>query len=206
MMKSTHATVYIIDDEHAIRDSLALMIAQENIPVMAFESAEAFLAVCPQECYGCAIVDYRMPQMDGLQLQEELAKRNIVLPIIFLTGHGNIPTSVKAIKAGAIDFLTKPVSREKLISIITTAMMASEKLLAESANCKEAEKCIASLTAREHDVMLLAIQGHHNKDIARKLGISHRTVEIHKSNIMHKTGANHVLDLAHIAHKSGLKE
>jgi len=205
-MKTTPPTVYIIDDEHAIRDSLALMIAQENIPVMTFESAEAFLAVCPQECYGCAIIDYRMPEMDGLQLQEELAKRNISLPIIFLTGHGNIPTSVKAMKAGAIDFLTKPVRREKLISVVTNAMIESERTLTESASCKEAEKCIATLTEREYDVMLLAIQGHHNKDIARKLGISHRTVEIHKSNIMHKTGANHVLDLARIAHKSGLKE
>lgn len=205
-MNNTSPTVYIIDDDHAIRDSLTLMIAQENIPVIAFESAEAFLAACPQECYGCAIIDYRMPEIDGLQLQEEMAKRNILLPIIFLTGHGNIPTSVKAIKAGAIDFLTKPVRRDKLIGIITTAMMASEKSRVESAICKEAEKCIASLTEREYDVMLLAIQGHHNKEIARKLGISHRTVEIHKSNIMHKTGANHVLDLARIAHKSGLKE
>jgi FixJ family two-component response regulator len=205
-MITTHATVYIIDDEHAVRDSLALMIAQENIPVMAFESAEAFLAACPAECYGCAIVDYRMPEMDGLQLQEEMVKRNISLPIIFLTGHGNIPTSVKAIKAGAIDFLTKPVTREKLISIVTNAMMESEKTRTESASCKEAEKCISSLTRREYDVMLLAIRGHQNKDIARKLGISHRTVEIHKSKIMHKTGANHLLDLARLAHKGGLKE
>ncbi|TFW73065.1 DNA-binding response regulator [Methylotenera oryzisoli] len=205
-MKTTPPTVYIIDDEHAIRDSLALMIAQENIPVMAFESAQAFLEVCPQECSGCAIIDYRMPEMDGLELQAELAKRDITLPIIFLTGHGNIPTSVKAVKAGAIDFLTKPVRREKLISVVVAAMMESEKILAENASYKEAVKCIASLTEREYDVMLLAIQGYHNKDIARQLGISHRTVEIHKSNIMHKTGASHVLDLARIAHKSGLKE
>lgn len=205
-MKTMFPTVYIIDDDHAIRDALTLMIAQENIQVMAFESAQAFLAHCPQDCYGCAIIDYRMPEIDGLQLQEELTKRNILLPVIFLTGHGNIPTSVKAMKAGAVDFLTKPVRREKLISIVTAAMMASEKSRAENVICKEAEKCIASLTEREYDVMLLAIQGHHNKEIARKLGISHRTVEIHKSNIMHKTGANHVLDLARIAHKSGLKE
>ncbi len=109
-------------------------------------------------------------------------------------------------KAGATDFLTKPVRREKLISVVIAAMMESEKSLAENASYKEAVRCIANLTEREYDVMLLAIQGHHNKDIARQLGISHRTVEIHKSNIMHKTGAHHVLDLARIAHKSGLKE
>nr|WP_294838464.1 response regulator [uncultured Methylotenera sp.] len=205
-MKITPPTVYIIDDEPAIRDSLTLMIAQENIPVMAFESAQAFLEDCPPDCSGCAIVDYRMPDMDGLELQAELTKRDISLPIIFLTGHGNIPTSVKAMKAGAVDFLTKPVRRDKLISVVNAAIMESEKTLAENASYKEAVKCIASLTEREYDVMLLAIQGHHNKDIARRLGISHRTVEIHKSNIMHKTGANHVLDLARIAHKSGLKE
>lgn len=206
MIKTSQPTVYIIDDEPAIRDSLALMIAQENIPVMTFESAVAFLAECPAELSGCAIIDYRMPEMDGLQLQEEMAKRNIALPIIFLTGHGTIPTSVKAMKAGAIDFLTKPVRREKLINVVTTAMLESEKTRAESAICKEAERCIASLTEREYDVMLLAIQGYHNKNIAIKLGISHRTVEIHKSNIMHKTGASHLLDLARIAHKSGLKD
>ena len=205
-MKPTPQTVYIIDDDAAIRDSLALMMTQENIPVMTFESAKSFLAVCPQECSGCAIVDYRMPELTGLQLQEELNTRNILLPIIFLTGHGDIPTSVTAMKAGAIDFLTKPVRREKLINVVKAAMMASEKSMAEVVDYKEAAKCMASLTLREYDVMLLAIQGHHNKDIARQLGISHRTVEIHKSNIMHKTGANHLLDLARIAHKSGLKE
>lgn len=205
-MKPTPQTVYIIDDDAAIRDSLALMITQENIPVMTFESAKSFLAVCPQESSGCAIVDYRMPELTGLQLQEELNTRNILLPIIFLTGHGDIPTSVTAMKAGAIDFLTKPVRREKLISVVKAALMASEKLMAEIVGYKEAAKCMASLTEREYDVMLLAIQGYHNKDIARQLGISHRTVEIHKSNIMHKTGANHLLDLARIAHKSGLKE
>lgn len=202
---NTPLTVYIIDDDAAIRDSLALMITQENIPVMTFESAKSFLAVCPQECSGCAIIDYQMPVMNGIQLQQELNSRNISLPIIFLTGHGNIPISVTAMKAGAIDFLTKPVMRKKLISTVSAAMMASEKTMAEIVSHNEAVKCMSSLTEREHDVMLLAIQGYHNKEIARKLGISHRTVEIHKSSIMHKTGANHLLDLARIAHKSGLK-
>ncbi|MDP3743081.1 MAG: response regulator [Methylotenera sp.] len=205
-MTTANPTVFIIDDEPAIRDSLTLMIAQENLSVMAFESANAFLETCQAECLGCAIVDIRMPGMDGLQLQEALLKRNILLPIIFLTGHGDIPMSVRAIKAGAVDFLTKPVSREKLITAVRSAMRESEKITTESIHRHDAKSRLADLTERERDVMMLAIQGYPNKEIARHLDISHRTVEIHKSKIMHKTGAINLLDLARIAHESGLTE
>jgi FixJ family two-component response regulator len=189
-MKPSEATVFIVDDDPAIRDSLTLMIAQEGFTVCAFESSEAFLESCQTEYTGCAIVDIRMSDMDGMQLQETLIQRNIQLPIIFLTGHGDIPMSVRAIKAGAMDFLTKPVTREKLMASVRLAIIESYKLL-----------YLAELTDREKDVMGLAIQGHPNKEIARLLGISHRTVEIHKSKIMHKTGANNLLDLARIAHE-----
>lgn len=202
---NTTPTVYIVDDDAAIRDSLALMIRQENIPVMTFASAADFLKVCSEVCSGCAIIDYQMPVMNGIQLQQELAKRNIAMPLIFLTAHGSIPISVTAMKAGAIDFLTKPVLRKKLFNAVSNAMLASEKNMAEIVSHNEAVKCIASLTERERDVMLLAIQGQHNKEIARMLGISHRTVEIHKSVIMHKTGAHHLIDLVRIAYKSGIK-
>jgi len=203
-MSIADATVFIIDDDPAIRDSLALMIAQENISVMTFENAEAFLEACQAECLGCAIIDIRMPGMDGMQLQEELSKRNILLPIIFLTGHGDIPMSVRAIKAGAVDFLTKPVTREKLISAVRSAICESEKITTESIHHHDATSRMATLTDRERDVMMLAIQGYPNKEIARHLEISHRTVEIHKSKIMHKTGAINLLDLARIAHEGGL--
>lgn len=203
-MSNADATVFIIDDDPAIRDSLALMIALENISVMTFENAEAFLDACQPECLGCAIIDIRMPGMDGMQLQEELSKRNILLPIIFLTGHGDIPMSVRAIKAGAVDFLTKPVTREKLISAVRSAICESEKIATESIHHHDAASRLAALTDRERDVMMLAIQGYPNKEIARHLEISHRTVEIHKSKIMHKTGAINLLDLARIAHEGGL--
>lgn len=205
-MMTANPTVFIIDDEPAIRDSLSLMIAQENLSVMTFENANAFLEACQAEYSGCAIVDIRMPGMDGLQLQEALLKRNIQLPIIFLTGHGDIPMSVKAMKAGAMDFLTKPVSREKLISAVRSAMRESEKIAEKSIHHHDAESRLADLTDRERDVMMLAIQGYPNKEIARHLDISHRTVEIHKSKIMHKTGAINLLDLARIAHEGGLTE
>ena len=204
MTDITDATVFIVDDEPAIRDSLLLMIEQENIPAIAFESAELFLAACQPEQLGCAIVDVRMPGMDGLQLQNALNDRHIQLPLIFLTGHGDIPMSVRAMKAGAIDFLTKPVTREKLLSSIRSAFMESKKIHTEEVNHHDAQSRLAELTSREKDVMLLAIQGFTNKEIARQLDISHRTVEIHKSKIMHKTGAINLLDMARIAHEGGL--
>ena len=200
-MSIAHTTVFIVDDDAAIRDSLSLMIEQENIAVQAFDSAETFLAAYQPECCGCAIVDIRMSGMDGLELHKALLKRHILLPIIFLTGHGDIPMSVQAIKAGAVDFLTKPVTREKLLNSIRAAIQQSETVLSENANHQEALSHLASLTDRERDVMLLAVQGHPNKHIARQLGISHRTVEIHKSKIMQKTGAINLLDLARIVHE-----
>jgi len=198
--KSSAATVFIVDDDPAIRDSLTLMIGQENLTVRTYASAEAFLEAAEPNCLACIIIDIRMQGMDGMQLQEALSQRNTLLPIIFLTGHGNIPMSVKAIKAGALDFLTKPITREKLMAAIRTAVLESEKMLSENATQQNAMSRIAELTERERDVLKLAIQGYANKEIARHLGISHRTVEIHKSKIMHKTGAVNLLDLARIAH------
>ncbi|MBM3350753.1 MAG: response regulator transcription factor [Betaproteobacteria bacterium] len=203
-MSTDTSTVFIIDDEPAIRDSLTLMIRQEGITVKTYDSGKAFLAAHHEGSLGCAIVDVKMPDMDGLQLQEYLARKNIQLPIIFLTGHGDIPMSVRAIKAGAVDFLTKPVTREKLLTAIHSALNEAKRILSENANHQHAETLLAGLTERERDVMLLAIQGHHNKEIARLLEISHRTVEIHKSKIMHKTGAMNLLDLARLAHDGGV--
>jgi FixJ family two-component response regulator len=200
-MNTTEATIFIVDDDPAIRDSLTLMVVQEGFTVSVFESAEAFLENFQAGRFGCAIVDIRMQGMDGMQLQEALSKRNSQLPIIFLTGHGDIPMSVRAIKAGAVDFLTKPVTREKLMASVRLALLASEKLLSDHANHQHAQSHLAELTEREKDVFILAIQGHPNKEIARQLGISHRTVEIHKSKIMRKTGAINLLDLVRIAHE-----
>jgi FixJ family two-component response regulator len=200
-MNTPKPTVFIIDDDSAVRDSLSLMIAQENMDVQTFDSAETFLNAYQPESCGCAIVDIRMSGMDGMELHQLMLARHILLPVIFLTGHGDIPLSVQAMKAGAVDFLTKPVTREKLITSIKVAIQKSERLLSENANHQEALSHLAQLTDRERDVMLLAVQGHPNKHIARQLGISHRTVEIHKSKIMQKTGALNLLDLARIVHE-----
>jgi FixJ family two-component response regulator len=201
-MNIADTTVFIVDDDAAIRDSLSLMIEQEDIAVQTFESAEAFLDAYRPECRGCAVIDIRMGGMDGMELHEVLLERNILLPVIFLTGHGDIPMSVQAMKAGAVDFLTKPVTREKLLTSVRAAIQQSERVLSDNANHLEALARLTDLTDRERDVMLLAVQGLPNKHIARQLGISHRTVEIHKSKIMQKTGAVNLLDLARIVHES----
>lgn len=203
-MKLADAVVFIVDDDPAIRDALTLMIEQEGITVMSFEDAGSFLDACQPKSYGCVIIDIRMPKMNGMQLQEELTRRKVLLPVIFLTGHGDIPMSVRAIKAGAVDFLTKPVTREKLLASVRSAILESEKMLTENSTYQDALSRLVNLTHREQDVMLLATQGYPNKEIARRLGISYRTVEIHKSKIMQKTGAINLLDLARIAQEGGL--
>lgn len=196
--------VFIVDDDPAVRGSLTLMIEQAGISVQSFASAKAFLDAYGPDLFGCIIIDVQMPEMDGLQFQNELLQRKIVLPVIFLTGHGNIPMSVKAIKSGAVDFLTKPVTREKLLTCVRSAFAEAEKRVNEVSCNQDAILCLVKLTERERDVMILAVQGCSNKEIASRLGISYRTVEVHKSKIMRKTGAKNLLDLARIAHEGDL--
>ncbi|OIQ74789.1 transcriptional regulatory protein TdiR [mine drainage metagenome] len=193
--------IYIIDDEPAVRDSLTLLLEQNDFVVEAFDSAESFLAACSVDMCGCAIVDVNMAGINGLQLQEEMLKRGLRLPIVFLTGNGNIPMSVRAIKVGAVDFLTKPVTRERLLDSIRAAIQAGERVQAQVLKQQKARSLLADLTEREREVMSLAVQGYPNKEIARRLDISHRTVEIHKARIMHKTGATNLLDLATGGHR-----
>lgn len=195
--------IYIIDDDPSILDSLSLMLTQEGMLVKTFESGIEFLEACRNGCYGCAIIDIRMPGMDGLQLQEALDQLDLPLAIIFLTGHGNIPMSVRAIKAGAVDFITKPVTRDVLMASVQSALNECQNILNKVRNHHDAKSKISALTEREHEVMKLAIEGFPNKEIARRLDISHRTVEIHKSRIMRKTGAFNLLDLARLAQEGG---
>lgn len=197
-------TVFIIDDDPAVRDALTLMIEQADLTVEAFGNARAFLDVYRPEMRGCALVDINMPEMDGIRLQEEIIARGLPLPIIFLTGHGNIPLSVKTVKAGASDFLTKPIGREKLLDCIRAAFMECEGLQAKHETNRRCQSLLSTLTEREQEVMQLALNGQTNKKIAQQLGISHRTVEIHKARLMQKTGAGNLLELARIAQEAGL--
>lgn len=203
---NNQTTIFVVDDDTAVRDSLTLLIEQEGLEVRAFNSAESFLAACRPDFRGCAVIDVRMPGMDGVQLQAELSKRAIPLPVIFLTAYGDIPMTVRAVKAGAVDFLTKPVTGEVLMRSVEAALEESERLRAQVETNQAASSRLAGLTVREREVMVLAVEGHANKEIARRLGISHRTVEIHKGRIMQKTGTGSVLDLARIAQEGGLSQ
>lgn len=194
----TKPTVFVVDDDPAVRDSLSLLLEGEKIAVETFDSAEAFLASGRFVSRCCAIVDIRMPGMDGMQLQTELTLRHSTMPLIFLTGHGDIPMSVRAIKAGAIDFLVKPIRVAELLKSVEAALLESEKMCALAAENHSAADRMSHLTEREREVMKLAVEGLANKEIARRLGISHRTVEIHKARVMHKTGTNSVVELARI--------
>lgn len=206
MKKFGNFTVFIIDDDAAVRHSLTLMLAQQAIAVESFESAEEFLKHDLSHWKGCIITDLQMPGLDGLQFQEALNNRGCVLPIIFLTGYGTIPQSVKAIKAGAVDFLTKPVTRDKLVACIASAFADYKNKLEAEDNAQRARDLLTKLTGREREVLAFVIQGLSNKEIAAHLGISHRTVEIHRSNVMQKTGAMHLLELKQIAQESSQHE
>lgn len=197
-------TVFIVDDDAAVRDALALLCDSDGLPAETFDSAEAFLAACHADWRGCIVLDVRMPDMKGPELQDELARRNISLPIIFLTAHGDIPTTVRAIKGGAVDFLTKPIDGSVLLQRIRETIELSVRMQEKAAVSHSLRERLDALTEREREVMALAATGHPNKEIARRLGISHRTVEIHRARVMNKLGAANLIELSRIAEACGL--
>lgn len=192
------ATVYLVDDDRAVRDSLALLLTQHGFAVETFESAEAFFAGFRRVPRGCAIVDIRMPNMSGLQLQVELLQRGIRLPVIILTGYGDISTAVGATKLGAVAFLTKPVTGKALVDAVDEALLVGERTAGDAEVGGGPSGDLSQLTTREREVTALVIQGLGNKDIARALGISFRTVEVHRSRVMQKTGAKNILELVRL--------
>lgn len=192
------ATVYIVDDDAAVRDGLSLLVETGGLRPEAYASAEAFLASCNDRRPACLLVDMRMAGMSGLDLQAELTRRGLELPVIFMTAHADVPTSVQAMKGGAMDFLLKPVDAAALLQRVHQAIARNEEDLAK-ATLRDAQRArLALLTEREREVLALAVAGHSNKDIARRLGISYRTVEVHRSRILSKTGAASLIELAQL--------
>jgi len=188
-------TVFVVDDDPAMRDSLCWLLQSVDLHVETYPSADAFLAAYDAGRPGCLVLDVRMPGMSGLNLQDELRARNIRLPIIMLSGHAEVPTAVRALKAGAIDFMEKPFSDELLLDRIRQAIdLDRERRDAGARRAAVAER-YALLTPREREVMELVTAGKANKVIAADLGLSPKTVEVHRAAVMDKMHADSVADL-----------
>jgi two-component system, LuxR family, response regulator FixJ len=188
-------TVFVVDDEPEIRESLVMLLDTAGYKAKAYESAVAFLASDAPESVGCLIVDVRMPDMDGLQLQQELLARHSPLPVVIMTGHGDIPIAVQAMKAGAVDFLEKPFDDDVLLEGVRRALDRATSAVDHANAAKDAAQRLALLTDRERQVLDLIVAGKANKVIAYELSISPRTVEIHRSRVMEKMGAGNLADL-----------
>jgi two-component system response regulator FixJ len=199
---SIQPCVFIVEDEYPVRHSLGLIMETAGLAYQTFESAEDFLQnYCPGQP-GCLLLDVNLPGLNGDELQAELIRRNIHLPIIFLTAYGDIPMTVRAIKAGAVDFLTKPVPRDLLIERIQAVLQHETQIHEQTADQALCMSQQYGLTSREMEIMALVVGGHSNKEIARQLGISYRTVEIHRARILKKTGTTNPLELARLCEAS----
>ncbi len=203
-MANQEATVFIVDDDNAVRESLADLIDSVGIKVQTFANANDFLASYSTDCIGCLVLDIRMPGMSGLELQQELIRREALLPIIFITGHGDIPMAVQAIKGGALDFIQKPFRDQDLLDRINKALKNCDKQQNTQQQNQSVKKHIHDLTPREHQVMQMVVEGKANKVIAIDLGLSQRTIEVHRKNVMQKLEARSLADLVRIVTQTGL--
>ena len=187
-------TVYVVDDDDDVRASLTWLIGSVHLSVQAYGSAADFL-----EDYddgpGCLLLDVRMPGMTGLELQEELRRRQIRLPVIFITGHGDVPMAVRAVRNGALDFFEKPFPHQRLIETVHQAVHQDADARAERREMERISQRMKGLSPREAEVMDLLVRGQPNKAVAKRLGISVRTVEVHRAAVMHKTRAKSLVDL-----------
>jgi two-component system response regulator FixJ len=196
--------VHIIDDDQAVRDSLAFLLQSMRLPAAVYESGTAFLATLTIEHQGCIITDVRMPDITGIELLRRIREMNVQMPVIVITGHGDVPLAVEAMKLGAFDFFEKPFDDEAIVAAVRRALdhtIESEKATAERV---ELERRLSSLSNREREVLDGLIAGHANKVIASDLAISPRTVEIYRANVMTKMGAGSLSELVRMAIAAGL--
>ena len=191
--------VFVVDDDFAVRDSLALLLGLRGFATRCYANGEAFLAAVDTRARGCVLLDYRMPDIDGLAVQSALAARGVALPIVFLTAHGDVATARAALKAGAFDFVEKPIDDAVLIATIEAAFARDTQGRAREERRSAFEARLARLTARERDVLELVVLGRHNREIAAQLGISPRTVEVHKARIMDKLQVDRLPELIRLA-------
>lgn len=196
-------TVYVVDDDDAVRDSLALLLEAAGLRVEAFAGAAEALRRCRDQRPACVVTDVRMPEMDGLELQQQLSRLHARLPVIVITGHGDVPLAVQAMKAGAADFIEKPFSDQVILASIEAAVVRGGRGAASTVTGKFAER-LARLTPRERDVFHQLIVGHPNKVIAHNLSISARTVEIHRARVMEKMEVRSLPELVRLAIEAGV--
>ena len=204
-MKDTKPVVFIVDDDSSVRRSLERLIQSVGLAVQSFASAEQFLQSGHREETGCLVLDVRMPEISGLDLQEKLTRAGILLPIIFISGHGTVPISVRAMKAGAVDFLQKPFDEQDLLDAVYRAIDRCRQRQAQREELKELEARIHTLTPKEYEVFARVITGMPNKNIADKLATAEKTVKVHRASIMKKMGAQSVADLVRMAEKAGIR-
>ena len=192
-------TVYVVDDDEAVRDSLQWLLEGKDYRVRCFDSAETFLARYDPREIACLIVDIRMGGMTGLELQDRLLERKSPLPIVFITGHGEVPMAVNTMKKGALDFIQKPFNEEALMALVERMLDHAREAFTGHQQAASRDALLSKLTSREAQVLERIVAGRLNKQIADDLGISIKTVEAHRANIMEKLGANTVADLIKIA-------
>ncbi len=203
-MDSPSHTIHVIDDAPSFRKGLCRLLGANGFRCAAFASADEFLAASPLPERGCVLLDVNMPGLDGFGLQERLAGRDCTLPVVFLTGRGSIPLSVRAIKCGAVDFLTKPVAEKDLLRAVGTALEENERRLGKRTAYLDARKKISSLSDRELEVLTHVITGAMNKQIADRLGIAEKTVKVHRGRVVQKLEVVSVAELVRLCDLAGI--
>jgi FixJ family two-component response regulator len=203
-MSEDKAVVYVIDDDESIREALRSLLSTVGLDVRTYGSTRDFLDAKRPEVPSCLVLDVRLPGVSGLDFQAELNKSDINFPIIFISGHGDIPMTVRAIKAGAIEFLTKPFREQELLDAVQTGIQQDRQRRQNAAGMAGLQELLATLTTREREVMAHVVTGRMNKQIAADLGLSEITVKVHRGNVMHKMGAKSLADLVRMADRLGL--
>lgn len=197
--------VYLVDDDDAVRRSVSRLLRSAGLDPVGYASAEEFLRELEPGADGCVVLDLSMPGLDGLALQRELSARGSALPVVFMSGHADVPKSVSAMKEGAVDFLTKPVKGQVLLQAVEKALGRNRAALEDRRAADELHRRIASLTQREREVMEGVVAGRLNKQIAGELGIAEQTVKVHRARVMEKMSAVSVADLVRMADRAGLR-
>ncbi len=197
--------VYIVDDDPAVLKGLKRLLVASGLEVLAFESAEEFLDQFEPGAAGCIVLDLAMPGFNGLDLQRALGERGNILPIVFLTGRGDVTASVRAMKNGAVDFLTKPVDDEVLLAAIGSAVARGRALQQAHDELTQIEERLATLSPREREVLERVVAGRLNKQIAAELGIVEKTIKVHRANVMRKMVASSLADLVRLAERAGIR-